>query len=48
MSSVNELHLDKFTDEHQKILLGKYVALNLGLDIATSTNSFMSMLLTAC
>jgi class 3 adenylate cyclase len=40
MSSVNELHIDKFTDEHQKILLGKYVALNLGLDISTLDKFF--------
>jgi class 3 adenylate cyclase len=40
MSSVNELHIDKFTDEHQRILLGKYVALNLGLDILTLDKFF--------
>jgi class 3 adenylate cyclase len=40
MSSVKELQLEKFTDEHQKILLGKYIALNLGMDIPTLDKFF--------
>jgi class 3 adenylate cyclase len=40
MSSVKELEINKFTDEHQKILLGKYVALNLGLDLPTLDKFF--------
>jgi class 3 adenylate cyclase/uncharacterized membrane protein len=40
MSSVRELEITKFTDEHQKILLGKYVALNLGLDVPTLDKFF--------
>jgi class 3 adenylate cyclase len=40
MSSVKELKIDNFTDEHQKILLGKYVALNLGLDLPTLNKFF--------
>jgi class 3 adenylate cyclase len=40
MSSVRELEINKFTDEHQKILLGKYVALNLGLDLPTLDKFF--------
>jgi class 3 adenylate cyclase/uncharacterized membrane protein len=40
MSSVKELNISEFTDEHQKILLGKYVALNLGLDIPTLDKFF--------
>jgi class 3 adenylate cyclase len=40
MSSVRELEITKFTDEHQKILLGKYVALNLGLDLPTLDKFF--------
>ncbi|MCK9398890.1 MAG: HAMP domain-containing protein [Bacteroidales bacterium] len=40
MSSVRELEINKFTDEHQKILLGKYVALNLGLDLPTIDKFF--------
>lgn len=40
MSSVRELEINEFTDEHQKILLGKYVALNLGLDLPTLDKFF--------
>jgi len=40
MSSVKELEINEFTDEHQKILLGKYVALNLGLDLPTLDKFF--------
>jgi class 3 adenylate cyclase len=40
MSSVKELEITNFTDEHQKILLGKYVALNLGLDLPTLDKFF--------
>jgi len=40
MSSVKELEISIFTDEHQKILLGKYVALNLGLDLPTLDKFF--------
>jgi len=40
ISSVKELELSEFTDEHQKILLGKYVALNLGLDLVTLDKFF--------
>ncbi len=40
MSSVRELEINKFTDEHQKILLGNYVSLNLGLDLATLNKFF--------
>jgi class 3 adenylate cyclase/uncharacterized membrane protein len=40
MSSVKELEITNFTDEHQKILLGKYVALNLGLDLTTLDKFF--------
>jgi class 3 adenylate cyclase len=40
MSPVRELQISNFTDEHQKILLGKYVALNLGLDLETLNKFF--------
>lgn len=40
ISSVKELELSEFTSEHQKILLGKYVALNLGLDLLTLDKFF--------
>jgi len=40
MSSVKELDITEFSDEHQKILLGKYVALNLGLDLPTLDKFF--------
>lgn len=35
ISSVKELNINELTAEHQRILLGKYVALELGLDLQT-------------
>jgi class 3 adenylate cyclase len=40
LSSVKELNINEFSSEHQKILLGKYVALNLGLDLPTLDKFF--------
>lgn len=33
MTSVSELKISEFSDEHQRILLGKYMGLDLGLDL---------------
>lgn len=40
ISSVSELNINQLSDEHRKILLGKYVALDLGLDIPTLDKFF--------
>jgi class 3 adenylate cyclase len=40
MSSVKELDIKEFTAEHQNILLGKYIALELGLDLQTLNEFF--------
>ncbi len=40
VSSVKELSLSEVTTEHQKILLGKYIALDLGLDVNTLNKFF--------
>jgi class 3 adenylate cyclase len=40
ISSVRELGINDFTDAHQKILLGKYMALNIGLDVKSLDKFF--------
>jgi class 3 adenylate cyclase len=40
ITSVKELNISQLSDEHQKILLGKYMALDLGLDLMTMEKFF--------